>query len=680
MASASDVKAGGAWVEITAKSDLLDKALTKADNAVKAFANKSQTMMTGFGKGLGTSMTKSFLAVSVAVEGAKKAFEIFGGAVARAMENLRSNGTDEQRLAIAKLDLAVESIIKSFNRFTDTAVVAASGPVSDAINGMQLAWEGCKSVLSNLAGVWDKTAGAFVSGGQKIAEWWDTLTKKFSAIEKLSTNVSRLWDKYINHPLEQSPILAKAAGDALHAAGERAMDGWDNDRKLLDELDQIDDKVNKSADDIKRANTIVAQLQSRWGDVGLSVDQVTGKVNGLGEAQKRVLELQNKARIAQLKLEKQNIETQRKAIENDNQQTMANAGPGAAKIFGKWALNKAGWVIGRDQKSMGEIAEETNQRQFDKARAKVDATKTQTDALDAKEAAIDAKIAALEGGQNWDEAAGRETKSETTPVGTNTKAGSMVDKYGGLSSSEAQIAKLNDDYAAMLRDRIAEFRQHGYSEEQATQMATDEFAADRKAVDEKIAKIREDAAKKEAEILEGGGSILKDAEDSGKSELELELESIEQRYIDARKSMIDQLIQLGKTEEEAAQLADENLKAERDATDKLKELAIQRDKQAQAEKEAEEMQKQAAEAKKAEIEEARAYVDEIEKGINASERSYGSSGGTFSAFDQLDTQNVAAETLNIEKQQLKEQKDMVARMRELIDLYESTDTTSAVFA
>lgn len=648
MAGGSDLRAGGAWIEFSARMKPLEQALEKINGRMKSFTANASSMVSG-------GVTKAFVGLNLAIGGAKKGYEL----LIQTAQRMKDTGTQEQREAIAKVEVAVTSLKDAFFGLMEGVVEKMSGPTATAIEKVTTVLTALQSIVSGLQDKFDKVFSAIGQGTSKFGELWNT---------------------YVNKIIDKSPTLAKAAADALHAQGERAMEGWQKDNSLLDELDQINDKVNRSADDIKRANDIVAQLNSRWGDVGLSVDQVTGKISGMEEAQKKVLELQNKARIAQLQAEKLANERQQKALQTANQNAVQKAGPSTLGVLGGWAANTAGVLAGNSYKSMVEIGEERNQGAFEKAQEEIAQNKAEQKALSAQNDAIDAEIAAIEAGQSWNEAAGKEaTAAKKTPVGSNTKAGSMTDRYAGMTNAEAEVAKLNEQYAQMLQERIAQFREHGYSEEEANKLATEEFAADRKATDEKIAKIREEAAKKEAEIL-SSSAISKDAEDANKSDLQKELESIEQRYIDTRKQVIDQLISMGKTEEEATKLADEHLAAERFATDKLKQLAIRRDQQEKAAQQAEELQKQAEEAKKQEIADARAYVDEIEKGLAASERTYTSS-GTFSAFDQIDAQNIAAESLNVEKQQLAEQKKLVDRMREMIDLYEQTDTTStAVFA
>ena len=646
MAKTSDIKAGGAYVEFAARMKPLQDALDKIDGRLKTFTRNASSMVS-------SGVTKAFVGLTLALGAAKKGYD----ALIKTAQQMRETGTDEQREAIAKLDAAVGSLSEAFNKLLVNGIEKLAGPAAEGIEKITSAFRVCQSIVQQV---------------------YEKFEKVFSAIQQGSSKIAGLWNNLVNKAIERSPMLAKAAADSLKAAGEKAMQSWQHDNTLLDQLDQINDKVNRSAEDIKKANSIVDQLKSRWGDVGIEVDQVTGKVNGLGEAQKKILQLQNQARIAQLKAEKIANEQQQKALQTANK-NMAENGPGMWSIAGGWLWNTVkAPVSSATYKSFNQIASD----KIEGTQDEMNANTAEQRALQLQGESIDAQIKAIEEGSNWYEEADKTaTDAVKTPVGSNTKAGSMTDKYAELTPAEQEIAKLNDQYAAMLAERIQQFREHGYSEEEATAKATEEFAADRKAVDEKIAKIREDAAKKEAEILAGGSSILDAYDDLNKSDLQKELDSIEENYIQARKQMIEQLQALGKTEEEAQRIAEAYLKEERAATDQLKQAAIKRDAEERAREEAERIEKEAAELKKAEIEQARAYVDEIEKGIASSERTYTSSGGTFNAFDELDSRNIAAESLNAEKEQVKLQKDMVERLRELIDAYEANETsTLALFA
>ena len=702
--SASDIKAGGAYLEITAQTQPMEAAFTKAEKTVESFTVKAKTKLTSMLKGFSLATAGWTVGLQTALNAAKKAWEMLSRTVVASLDRMRNGGTDQQKAAVAQLDAAMTGLKRAIYDLIDSAVLNNLDHIVEKIDELTAGFEVFKRTLVNFHAPIEranKVMDYFLRGTNLIYWLWKNPILRWS------------FDKLVTTPLKNSVPVLKAAADAMETLNSKKLEGWSKDNQAIYELDAINDKVNKSAEDIKRANKIVDDLKSKWGDVGIRVDQVTGKITGLGQAQQKIIDAQNKARINQLVNEAMATQKVQAAMEQDK-----------------------------------------------------DVTAEEKEAVRLRLEAIKAEIAALESGKAWWDAANKQMRTvEKQPVGTNTRAGSMIDKYDGLTNSEKEVAKLYDQYYTMLRERIEQLRAAGYDEAEANQIAVNEFSGDWEAVNKKAVKIRNDAADKEYKILqEGGKDLVEDAYSIGQTDLQKEIAALDKRYLDARKQMIDQLVAMGRTEAEAAQMADQYLAEERQAvialkqeaidraakqeediltsggegirkaaetaemtdlerelynleqdyidvrkemirqlvdlgrseeeaaemadaylveekaaTEKLKQLAIQRDQQAKAEKEAAELKKQMEEAKKQEIEDARAYVEEIEKGLKASEHTYTSS-GTFSAFDQLDQYNVATESLNVEKQQLSEQKKLVEKMKEMIDLYEQTDTITAVFA
>ena len=62
-------------------------------------------------------------------------------------------------------------------------------------------------------------------------------------------------------------------------------------KEILDNLQQLNSLASDGYldnDSLRQTNSLVAQLNSLWGDVGLSVDQTTGKINGLEQATAKI--------------------------------------------------------------------------------------------------------------------------------------------------------------------------------------------------------------------------------------------------------------------------------------------------------------------------------------------------------------------------------------------------------
>lgn len=663
MSRQSDIEAGRSYVSISAQTDKLSQALNKADRMLSSFGERTKSKMAVIGKGIGSSFARSVIGLSVALGAARKAFDVFGKAAVSAMDKLRSSGTDAQKDAIAALDGAIGRVTARFNELAERTVEGLSGPVTKAIDTVQRGW---LTLLSIIDEVKSKFSGVF------------------STIESWYGRLGDAWDKFARKQIEKYPQLAKIAADSLRQINQDAMKGWQDDNRLLDELDTINSKVNKTSEDIKRENAIVSQLKSRWGDVGLEVDQVSGKVSGLADAQKKVLELQNRARISQLEAEKQAVQAQQRALQAENRRTLSNANPGVMSVLGSWAKNtvQAPFSSAVSYRSMVDIAGEQNDRNWSEARAKVAESEQQAKAFQAQIEALDAGIEAIQAGQNWYEQAGMEarTRTEKTPVGTNQRAGSMVDRYAGMSQTQADIARLEDQYAKLIKDRVEELRSHGYSAEEAENIAQQEHAADREYTQAQISRLKAEARAREDEILQGGADIVAEMNDLNKSELQRALEHIENRYIEARSQMIDSLIALGHSQEEATELSDKHMQEVRKATDRLKQETIRKDREEKMAKQQEEMRKEQEMMKKNEIAQARAWANQMEREMDIAERRFGgSSSGTFSAFEQIGAYNPLQESVRIEKQQLEEQKELLNKFREFLDMWEQQDT-SAVFA
>ena len=82
----------------------------------------------------------------------------------------------------------------------------------------------------------------------------------------------------------------------------------DSTKGILDNLDKLDKLADGGyLDDtaIEQTNNLVSQLNDLWGDVGISVDQATGKVNGLQAATQKITNELKAMALEQLAIEEQ---------------------------------------------------------------------------------------------------------------------------------------------------------------------------------------------------------------------------------------------------------------------------------------------------------------------------------------------------------------------------------------
>lgn len=104
---------------------------------------------------------------------------------------------------------------------------------------------------------------------------------------------------------EQQRYIDSLQGQA-DAAGKHYSTMRDSTKGILDNLEKLDQLANDGyLDDnaIQQTNSLVAQLNDLWGDVGLSVDQTTGKVNGLKDATQKINAELKAMALQQLELE-----------------------------------------------------------------------------------------------------------------------------------------------------------------------------------------------------------------------------------------------------------------------------------------------------------------------------------------------------------------------------------------
>ncbi len=229
------------------------------------------------------------------------------------------------------------------------------------------------------------------------------------------------------------------------------------DQALFQELERLAEKQDLSNTEMDRANTILDTLEGRYGELGVTIDSTSGKIEGMAGAQDKLNESMKRAAVAQLKAEAQGIEAEIAIMEKDRNDQ------GFFENFGSLFTGEDERVR-QDQLAMGKIMAE---------RAKVDA--------------IRRRIDALEGGDT--DALTGKTTTETEVVTTETIQQQLV--AGQVTGEEA--LKMNQE----LQDRLAEYRIQRMVDEQ----------------DRAIAEInrRYDAERKKAEELGASLSLVEKA-------------------------------------------------------------------------------------------------------------------------------------------------------------------------
>ena len=220
-----------------------------------------------------------------------------------------------------------------------------------------------------------------------------------------------------------------AAGDGMVDLSEKAKNATDalddqqrKDAELFDRLKDLNNQTSLTNDEMDEAESIVADLSTRYSDLGVSVNKATGEIEGMTDAQKKLVEAQKEAKRAALEAEIAEAKQNRAALES------ANKGLGE-RSWGKWANTGIGFYNSR-------IAEEEKQLKSNNA---------QIATLDAQ---IRSKLADL--------------NLLNADTGSKTPTGASV---GGQSGHEAQKAAeaFNARLAGAVKDtsagaRIAELK------------------------------------------------------------------------------------------------------------------------------------------------------------------------------------------------------------------------------
>lgn len=137
-------------------------------------------------------------------------------------------------------------------------------------------------------------------------------------------------------------LAYKGLPDAIHAAAEAqkqanvasgaAVSAGDAERagqlSKLDRLEKLAGKERLTNQEMKTAKSIIADLTGAYGDLGISLDETTGKLSGVAAAQQKVREAMQAARSVELQAQLDAAKEQIKAKERE----IKNVAPGWSDI------------------------------------------------------------------------------------------------------------------------------------------------------------------------------------------------------------------------------------------------------------------------------------------------------------------------------------------------------------
>lgn len=463
----------------------------------------------------------------------------------------------------------------------------------------------------------------------------------------------------------------------------------EQDEQRLARLQELAEKQKLTKTEIAEAVSLAAELKSRYGDVGVEVDALTGKIKI--------------AAGAQAELNKRMLEAKRKETQAALDEAKANAGEGV--IERKIAKEEVGWaetVVGkrRDQTWRDyftsydsyettadlQVAIASGDANFQKQVAAAKAKNAaEIERLEAELAGLDAVLSAPEG------TAETSSGSDATATRRETVAAKEAEAKA-VEDLNARIAKAEEDRAARemsaskrridaikketkeLTDaidaRLEVLRASASTEDDFAEIYRLETAkagieADGKA---RVADVeKEEADKKDAERERLNDQIAAEEErvaDESRTDEERRLAQIDKETA-AYKELLNKALALAETEEERAEI-----RAKIDAADAT--AKERKDAVLTASKAAEEETKARRELENFDAfggdeEDAASFFESVDAGADVAARTV-SSGATFSA---LDAQKLGAN--NPAEENVKETKRTNALLAGLLDRWDESD-------
>lgn len=199
--------------------------------------------------------------------------------------------------AIGKITLDIKDYEKALNRARQQGQKFADGSQQD----FRKVGKAASTAGTVISAMGSQAGGSFgklgsiigaVASGPVVA-----LTAALGALVAVGVDI---WDRMTLSAEEYGKKieLAADAAEKHRAAVEKQTSEDAGYIERLQELSKIEELSNEAKTE---AATLIKNLASRYGDLGISIDMVTGKISGLDKAQAKFLEQQRKMRMDALK-------------------------------------------------------------------------------------------------------------------------------------------------------------------------------------------------------------------------------------------------------------------------------------------------------------------------------------------------------------------------------------------
>lgn len=188
-----------------------------------------------------------------------------------------------------------EAKVEASAKRMDSSLAKGGGGASDAVKQVTQGLEGVNKLGGKAGGVLKEMVEGFAS-------MLNPISLATAAVGLLVAGLKKMYDSY-KEKMEQIRKTAEWTYSQAQEAGKGVETRQDRDAGYLRRLEEINDKEVVDNATKLEAVRIINLLTTQYGDLGLSIDEATGKIIGLTEAQKRQSALMREERWASLEAE-----------------------------------------------------------------------------------------------------------------------------------------------------------------------------------------------------------------------------------------------------------------------------------------------------------------------------------------------------------------------------------------
>ena len=491
-----DVRASGAGLNLAANVDALDAFLAKLRDVDGAAAQTEEAMNAGIGGAL-ASLKSAAQDVALSV----------GDALAPALQTLADEWRGNLNAIsewVARHGDAIVAVTKGV-----AAVAAFSAPLfavgkaiavvnsattilkvstvvlhtvmhgfgllmvkmSGFTRGLAFSLGSLSSISATLTGIMTKLAAAIGATGAAMVATIAVAAAVAAAILGVVAVVAKLTTHNAN------------LSDAMHRAREEGEAMRDQDKERFRRFKELADKERLEADEMSEAILISRDLRGRYGDIGLTVDTLSGSLGVAADAQERLNAAMRKADVKELNAELAEAERNLREIEK------AEASRDTNYWASVWDFVSSGYDSDRTEEIAKELADRKTEaleriREI-RRRLRADEAANQISATAAVERGAGERVA--------------DTDAVTKAVEDLAHADEEL-RRGGLSALARQIEDVEaarDKYVAAAQ-AVIDFENaqaDAWRDEERIAEMEERIAARRIAAEREIAALREKAAK-----------------------------------------------------------------------------------------------------------------------------------------------------------------------------------------